>query len=236
MLLFAAGFGIERLAVGSSSSTGSGGASPTTSTSLPADPDAAALRQLVVQQSDVGSNLAVALLQGGDQVRGTATLDLCNGKFASEPLRTARLQDAVVDMQGMGLLSTEAVLYRNADATAQAFNELRTVAANCPNSPVVSPVGEPTVTTHFDAAPDGDWPQTPGVDRLAYSFTATGQSGQAQPSMAVYLRRGRALLGIYFVQPQNALPAIDGQTTAAGIVGVFASRLAQQPASVVNGQ
>jgi hypothetical protein len=193
------------------------------------------LSGLVVHQTDVPSTSSVQLLRNGNQVNGQTTLDLCNGTFPSESLRAARLQVVAVDAQGNAPLSTEAVLYSNTAATAQAFSELTSVAAKCPATPVVSPVGEPTVTTKFDPAPDAAWPQTATVDRLAFSFTATDQSGASQQSVAVYLRRGRVLMGIYFPQPNGTQPAVAGQTTLAGIVNVFATRIAQLPDSAVNG-
>ena len=100
---------------------------------------------------------------------------------------------------------------------------------------MVSPVGEATVSTHFNAAPDGAWPQVAGVERVAYSFTTTDSSGTTTNSIAVYLRRGRALLGVYFGQPEGPQPAVGGQTTVAGIVNLFENRVAKMPASVVNG-
>jgi hypothetical protein len=153
-------------------------------------------------------------------------LDLCNGSYPSESLRVARLQDAAIDGTGRAVLSTEAVEYKNAAATAQAFRELKHVAATCPTGPVVSPVGEPTSTTKFLAAPDADWPRVDSVDRVAFRFTTTDASGQSQRSVAVYLRRDRFLLGIYFPRPDGAQPAIRGQTTVEGIVNLFATRLA----------
>lgn len=198
----------------------------------PADPSQALLSSLVVRQADVGSSVIVLPLDGGADT-SQATLDVCNATFASEAQRTARLQDAAVDAQGSTLLSTEAVLYSHAAGTAQAFTELRDSVAKCPATPVTSPVGEPTVATKFNAAPDKAWPATAGVERLAYDFTTTDSSGQTQHSVAVYLRRGRALLGVYFSQPDSP-PTVTGQTTIPGVVSVFAGRLAQLPASVVN--
>jgi hypothetical protein len=203
--------------------------SPPTST-LPGDPSASALSGLVITQADVASTVTVQTLPAGQP-----TLDLCNGTFASESLRTARLQVAAIDAQGAESVSTEAVLYGNSAATTQAFAELKSAAANCPSAPVVSPVGEPTVTTHFNAPPDGAWPQSSGVERQAYDFVATDQLGQAQHFVGVYLRRGRVLLGVYFAHPDGTQLAISGQTTVAGIVSVFEARMAQLPASVVNG-
>jgi hypothetical protein len=206
-----------------------------TTTSRPRDPSAAALDGLVVQQSDVGTILQLLPLPRGNQVAGEATLDLCNGTFPSESLRTARLQVAALDDQGTPALSTEAVLYSKPDAAAQALTEVQSVAANCPKAPVTSPVGEPTLTTTFNPPPDGDWTRTEGVDRLAYDITTTDQTGQTAHDVVVYLRRGRVLMGVYFWQPDAPQAAVAGQTSVSGIVGVFAARIAALPDSVVNG-
>jgi hypothetical protein len=207
----------------------------TTPGSTPGPALAPGLSGLGLTQNDVGSAVTVQQLQNGDQVSGQPTLDVCNGRFPSESLRTARLQVVGVDSQGNTVLSTETVSYSSAAATAQAFSELAATATNCPATPVTSPVGEPTITTHFNAPPDGSWPQVATVQRLAFDFSTTDQSGQAQHNVAVYLRRGRVLLGIYFDQPDGAQPSVAGQTTIPGIVNVFATRMAQLPDSTVNG-
>lgn len=209
-------------------------AAPTPSTTNPPNtPANQALAGLVVGQADLPASYSVRLIDGGNQVQGETTLDLCNGTFPSESMRTNRLQVvAVTDQQAT--LSTEAVLYTNPAATAQAFKELASVAASCPSTPVRSPVGNGTATTTFDPPPDSTWPQVAGVDRLAYSFTSTDTQGESSPSVAVYLRRGRALMGIYFVDPTN-VPTVAGQSTIEGIVGVFAHRMAELPDAIVNG-
>ena len=196
---------------------------------------ASALSGIVLQPKDTTSALTVRLLPGGALVQGQPTLDLCNGSFPSESLRVARVQDVALDQTGSSVLSTEAVAYRDAGSTEQAFKELQSVAAHCPNRPVTSPSGEAPVTTTFEAAPDSSWPQTPTVDRLAYSFHTTDATGQSDHSVAVYLRRGRILLGIYFPQPDGTQAAIGGRTSIEGIVEFFATRIAQLPASTVNG-
>lgn len=204
------------------------------------DPDRQALETLVVRQSDVDSSRSVVLIPSGNLLT-QPTLDLCNGTFPSERLRTARLQVADVDATGSTTsLSTEAVLYHDAAGSELAFAELRQVSASCPHHPVVSPVGEPTAQTVFSSPPDRTWPQVRTVDRQAYSFVSTtvataGQPAASAASVAVYLRRGRALLGLYFDQPNGTQPAVAGQRTIEGIVGVFEARMAKLPASVVTG-
>jgi hypothetical protein len=209
--------------------------SPSASNPLSSDPSAPFLQRLVVRQIDVPSGNTVQLLDGGNQVTGQTTLDLCNGTYPSEALRSARLQVVEYDGGGAGVLSTEAVLYRHGSDAAQAMNEIRSVAAGCPNRPVVSPVGEPTVTTRFQAAPDSSWPHEPGVARQAYAFTTTDSLGVTDTHIAVYLQRGRVLEGVYFPAPAGTQPAVDGQTTIAGIAQVFEQRIADLPAAAVAG-
>jgi hypothetical protein len=202
----------------------------TTVPRVPADPNENVLGSLILRQSEVPSTDTVTLLQNGADLT-IATLDLCNGTYPSEALRTARRQVALTDAGSLLQMSTEAVLYRDVKASEQAFRELQSVAAACPSTPVVSPVNEDTVTTVFAPAPDKKWPRTPTVERLAYDFVATSAtSGQPQHSIAVYLRRGRALVGVYFANPDEPQHLIAGRSTIAGIVGLFESRLAAVPA------
>lgn len=209
---------------------------PTPSPSAPAssrDPSAPLLAQLIVSDSDVAPTLTVAGLAGGNGLT-QPTLDLCNGTFPSEASRTARVQVAAVDLQGDTALSTEAVLYSSGAGTAAAFSELKATAASCPSGPVDSPVGQPTVTTHFDPAPDGAWPQVPSVERLAFAFDTTNATGETGHSVAVYLRRGRALLGVYFSHPDSSAAVVEGKTSLPDIVTLFANRLAKLPVSAIS--
>jgi hypothetical protein len=243
LLSAAVGAGIV-LSTGSGGSSAPRAAAPGTSVpgafappggpSKSVDPDAGLLRGLVVQQADVGASQQIVLIPGGNLVIGQTTLDLCNGTFPSESTRSARLQVIEGDDQGQGVLSTEAVLYQSPAATAKAFDELKRVAATCPPTIVPGVNGDPDAKTTFRAPPDGSWPQTPTVDRLAYEFDSTGQSGQTSHSVVVYLRRGRVLLGVYFFMPDGPQPAVGGQTSIPGIVNFFAGRLAALPPAAAN--
>jgi hypothetical protein len=236
----ASGSGAKRRAASAPpTSVPAGGSVPSTTVPAPAsnDPNAKVLTQLVVRQSDVPSNLAVGLIPGGNLVAGQVTLDLCNGTYPSEALRTAREQVDVADQTGQSVLSTEAVLYHNAAGTAQAFSELQARAASCPQQFLPPPPGEegfPATKTTFNARPDTTWATTPTVERQAYDFTSTDQQGNTSHSIAVYLRHGRALMGLYFPTPDQAQPSVDGQTTVPGIVSVFEKRMAALPPTVVN--
>jgi hypothetical protein len=206
---------------------------PTSSPSLGAgnDPSASALESLIVRPEDVPAAAQVVVFPGGIGLN-QPTLDLCHATYPSESRRTARIQDAVLDDRGILALSTEAVLYGDSAATTQAFSELRSVATECPSTPVQGPTGESTTTT-FNPAPDSAWPQTPTVNRLAYDVTISEPATPPRRLIAVYLQRGRALLGVYFNQPEGVQVPVEGKTTVQDIVGVFAGRLAALPTSVV---
>ena len=200
------------------------------------DPDESVLGGIIVNQNDVPA--ADTVHHPADGINMAApTLDLCNGRFPSEAHRTARRQVYVglTATPDDTSFSTEAVLYASPADGAQAMREIQAVVAACPASPVVSPVGEPTVITKFSAPPDKTWPRSPTVQRQAYAFVTTDQqSGDAEPGIAVYLRRGRVLMGLYFAQPTGAQIPIDGHSTLQQIVSVFESRIAHLPAAVVN--
>jgi hypothetical protein len=195
----------------------------------------AALDRISMRQSDVVNGVTVAMITNGDQLT-RPTLDLCNGTFTTEALRTARLQVAALEATGTAPLSTEAVQYRSTAAGAKAIAELQEVAAKCPNRPVVSPVDEPTVITKFNAPPDASWGHEPSVQRLAYDLTATNpDTGQSFHSNVVYLRRGRVLMGLYFSRPDGPQSYFSGKKSVGDIVRVFESRMADLSSSAVNG-
>ncbi|MDQ1435421.1 MAG: hypothetical protein QOF59_2237 [Actinomycetota bacterium] len=229
----------------SRTSAASGSTSPTTipffptpgptAPSGPVDRDDGVLAGLIVKQTDVPASATVHHLPHGADLT-VGTLDLCNGTFPTEAKRTARRQVSLTDAQGVTHFSTEAILYRGASVGAHAFDELRSVVAHCPSTPVKSPIGEATATTTFRPAPDGAWPRTPTVERLAYDFVSVStDSPVPSHAMAVYLRRGRVLMGLYFPAPETPQIAVHGRTTIPGIVSVFQDRMAKLPARVVNG-
>lgn len=197
------------------------GPSPT-APSQSRDPSAALLADLIVTDADVGPSLKVVGMQGGNGL-GQPTLDLCNGTYASESMRTARLQVYAVDGQREAVLSTEAVLYSSGASTTTAFSELKETAAACKDP-----------TTRFHAAPGGDWPQVATVERLAFAFDSIDSSGESTRSVAVYLRRGRALLGVYFSHADTPTAVVEGKTALGDIVNVFANRLAKLPVAAIS--
>ncbi|MDQ4096484.1 MAG: hypothetical protein M3144_01250, partial [Actinomycetota bacterium] len=197
--------------------------------------DQALVQSLGVQQEDVENGYAVVPITDGDKVEGSVTLDLCSARFPSEQLRVARRQVAVADAQLQTWLSTEAVLYESPAATDQVFAELREAQARCPSTFVAPPNSDVVpLKTVFNPPPDGRWPQTPGVDRLAFDLGLSDQEGRTLRTVAVYLRRGRVLLGVYFPRPEQRQLDVNGRTTIESIVAGFAQRLSRLPASAVS--
>jgi hypothetical protein len=197
--------------------------------------DQALVQGLGVQQDDVEDGYAVVPITDGDKVEGSITLDLCSATFPSEQLRTARRQVAVADAQFQTWLSTEAVLYESPAATEQVFAELRDAQARCPATFVAPPNSDVVpLKTVFNPPPDGRWPKTPGVDRLAFDLALSDQQGRTLRTVAVYLRRGRVLLGVYFPRPEQPQLTVNGRTTIESIVATFAQRLSRLPAGAVS--
>jgi len=206
--------------------------SPSGSTpQTPVNPTDALLANLVVRQKDVPETYFVGPIPGGGEVDGQVTLDLCEGAtYPSEALRAARLQVAALDVQStLAALSTEAVRYKSADATAQAFDELKSTAASCSTDPVTDPTTGATSTTRITPDADASWDKTEGVDRLAYRIERTDSSGTTSSSVVVYLKRGPLFIGVYFPQPDGAQIPVEGKTTVPAIVKIFEERLLNPP-------
>ncbi len=201
------------------------------------DPNDAALPRLSIQQEQVPADFQVLLYPNGDQVVNEVTLDLCRGRFPSESLRIARRQTAVLDRDDRLVFSTEAVGYENEAATAQAFRELRAAQTDCPADFLASPAGGVPVRTLFNPTPDEGWAPPPaGIERLVFDMFLVDEQSRAARTAAVYLRRGRILLGLYYyLLPTEPLPSVGGETTVEGITEVFAARLRELSDKVVKG-
>jgi hypothetical protein len=217
------------VAPGKSSTGGSGSTTSTAAGPSTLGQGEAALKKMVVQQSDVPAGTTVQLVPGGDRIANEATLTLCGAKFASESQRVARYEVSATNAIQHHIFSTEAVLYRDPAATTAAFHELQHVVATCPQTFVPSVVaGQPAMKTVFGPGPDLAMPQYPGESRLALQYTVTELNGATTELATVFIRRGPYLLGIY-LEPGLPLIPVDGQTTIQGISLVFEQRLAEIP-------
>jgi len=121
----------------SATGTGSGTAAPTT-----AGDQAAAVRRVVLNAADLPAGQRVQLLDGGDQVTGQVTMDLCGFRFASEANRVARRQVVVVGPDDQTPASNEVVAYDTPAHAAQALNEWRHAARTCPRTWRTDPVAD----------------------------------------------------------------------------------------------
>ena len=115
-------------------------------------------------------------------------------------------------------LSTEAVLYR--DAATRRRRRSPSCARSAPSCPTRRSRARSARATERD---DVQGAARRHVAAHALGRAAGVQHGRRRPSgqsparsVAVYLRRGRALLGLYFPQPDGAQPAVAGKTIDQG--------------------
>jgi hypothetical protein len=132
-------------------------------------------------------------------------------------------------------LSTEAVVYTSAGATAEAFRELQHVAAHCPSGYLVGPDGPPAKRTTLLPDPGTSWPLVAGVHRLGYKQMIATKGEATVEVITIFLRRGRVLLGLYFQYSGKAvLPAaVHGSWSVDAVTRVFEDRLADVPPTAV---
>lgn len=205
------------------------------------------LSAISLSASDAADAGGFGLIAGGDQVAGETTLDLCAGDYPSEKLRVARRQ---VEIAADPLwVSSEAVVYQSAKAAGQAMSELSKTVAACDSGtaddstdddgtetvrfPAADDPATPTLTWKFSDPPDGNWPDTAGVNRQAYKFTVSGSDGSSSSFLTTYMRRGRVLLAAYTSPPDSQQKLVVHSPSMAKFVTVLANRLAALPAADV---
>ena len=130
----------------------------------PSDAELLAAVSLTEQDAAEGSTLQP--YEGGDEVFGQVSLDLCYGDYPSEELRSGRKQVAISDQEGVTWVSSEAILYPTPEDAEQAMGELEAARADCPDGPVDSVNGDrDPLAWEFTEDPDDAWPDEPGVTR-----------------------------------------------------------------------
>lgn len=152
------------------------------------------LAKLVLKPSAVGSGYV--LLQRSDG-KGTAqrTLDLCGTKnYASEALRTDRLQVDYLKQGAKLALSNEVVTYK-AGGAAQAMREVAQHASTCPNKPIAFE-GQPPLTYRITHIVDSKLLKGYVALRIDVTGTIKGKHVSAI-RFAVYQRFGNLLSGVY---------------------------------------
>ncbi len=200
------------------------------SDTLAAPSDAELLAAVSLTESDAAAGATFQPYEGGTEVFGRTSLDLCFGDFPSEDLRSGRNQVGIGDEAGAAWVSSEAVLYPTPEDAEQAMAELERAREECPSEPVdpPQPDREP-LAWEFLPAPDADWPQEPGVTRQAYAFEATNPADETLTSTATYLQRGRMILALYTTPPDSPAATLRNAPDPARFVEVMGNRLAGLP-------
>lgn len=152
------------------------------------------LSKLVLKPASVGAGYVLVHRTDG---QGTAqrTLDLCGtSNYASEQLRSGRLQVDYLKPNAKLALSNEVVLYRTGGA-AEAMREVAQHADNCPARPIAFE-GQPPLRYTITHLVDSKLIKGYLALRVVVTGTIKGQSVRAV-RYAVYQRLGNVLSGVY---------------------------------------
>lgn len=179
----------------------------TDTTSAP-DPQAGAvLRKVALVEDDLPDGIELELIEGGDEVEGQVTLDMCGYRFTTEQARAERYQTEAEDAQGARIVSNEGVLYKSAQDATAAMEELRTSIRECPKGRVVESSVEavPPLIYDLTLAPEQELADLT-ADRVALTAVVRNEQGQTATFGLVYQRRGRVLVGLYGDSVAGVLP------------------------------
>jgi hypothetical protein len=151
---------------------------------------------LVLQPAQVGKGYVSLAQTGGNAVKGQVTLNLCGTGYASEQLRTTRLQLNYANRSAPVAISNEVVTYR-ADGAAQAMREVVRRVARCPHHPIeTGEKGSPKLMFKLTRISDPHLLRGYVALRVDVTGTLNGKH-VATTSYAIYQRRGNVLSGIY---------------------------------------
>lgn len=196
--------------------------------------DAEMLAAVSLTEGDASADAVFSPLEGGTEVEGRTSLDLCFGQFPSEADRVGRQQVGISDPEQTIWVSSEAILYGTPEQARKAMSELDEARQQCPDEPVPAPGDEASeLTWTFTDPPDAGWPQEPGVDRQAYAFTVRDADGQERVGTATYLQRGRMVLALYAAPPDGPASAVRNAPSPARFTEVMANRLGELPGAAL---
>lgn len=158
--------------------------------------ETALLQRVVLKPTQVGSGYVLSQVPGGHLVQGETTLDFCGYTYASEGLRTARLQVLYSAPHDSFEASNEVVTYAPGGPQA-ALNEVRQAAARCPNGPVKNPPsGVSNLVRQTQLVSDPTL--LPGAVAILQTDSGTVHGKHVTDyTMAVYQIRGSVLSGVY---------------------------------------
>ena len=152
------------------------------------------LAKVVLKPAAVGAGYVLVQRSDG---HGTAqrTLDLCGTQnYASESLRTGRLQVDYFKQNAPLALSNEVVVYKSGGAQ-KAMSEVAQHAASCPSKPIAFE-GQPPLTYKITRIRDSKLVKGYIALRVDVSGKIKGKAVRAI-RFAVYQRVGNLLSGIY---------------------------------------
>src|SRR5262249_32741617 len=153
------------------------------------------LSKIILSGSQVGSGYKLTTFPFGNSFIGEPTLDLCGGSYASETLRTGRLQVRYTHPGKAVAVSNEVVTYAGTGAQ-QALQEVAAVAKACARKPVVLRSG--AVSETYKVSPLTDPKLPAGSVAVKLEITASnGKKKGTQTGVAVYQVRGNTLSGVY---------------------------------------
>ena len=153
------------------------------------------LSKIVLKGTQVGSGYKLTTFPFGNSFIGEATLDLCGGSYASETLRTGRLQVRYNRPGNSVSVSNEVVTYAGAGAQ-QALQEVAGIAQACARKPVVLRSGALSETYKVSPLTDPKLPAGSVVVKLQIT-ASDGKKKVTQTGVAVYQVRGNTLSGVY---------------------------------------
>ena len=147
------------------------------------------------------------LIEGGDDVEGQVTLNMCGYQFSTEAARAERYQTEASDAQGARVVANEGVLYKSAQDARTALEELRTAIRECPKDrPVESRVaGMPPFIYDLSLTPEQEL-EGLAADRVALTVILRDDQGPRATFGLVYQRRGRVFVGLYSESVAEVLP------------------------------
>ena len=198
--------------------------------------DPSALESIGLRAEDVAANRQIAIIPDGDTLFGP-TMDFCDGRYPSEELRAARLQQAAYDLDGnFSGISTEVVVYVNKAAAQQALAEVTAARKNCPTGRSFTARDGHKLAFEFHSAPGpSDTPLVDADSRLVVHTTMV-VDGEARRAFLVYQVVGRVLAALYFSddgsKPYNQT-ALDSFYALAGDI---ADRLRAASPALLNGE
>jgi hypothetical protein len=162
----------------------------------PSAANTALLQRVVLRAAQVGVGYTRSLIPDGNGLAGQTTLDFCGFGYASESLRSARLQDAYTRTGSSFDASNEVVTYTGSGAN-EALTEIQRASTACPNGLVSHPPsGMSDLIRHTAVVSDR---------RLSHGAVAILQTQTAivkgtrliENTMAVYQARGDVLSCVY---------------------------------------